>query len=62
MKTEEINLSVALFSVNTLRYCVTTNDIPAHSLLQLSFRAKTLYLLFFWTGVGGGGGGWARPS
>ena len=29
IKTEEINLGVALFSVNTLRYYVTTNDIPA---------------------------------
>ena len=29
IKTEEINLGVALFSVNTLRFYVTTNDIPA---------------------------------
>ena len=29
IKTEEINLGVALFSVNTLRYYVITNDIPA---------------------------------
>ena len=29
IKTEEVNLGVALFSVNTLRYHVTTNDIPA---------------------------------
>ena len=48
IKTEEINLGVALFSVNTLRYYVTTNDIPA----QLS-RENMISSLFF-----GGGGGW----
>ena len=53
IKTEEINLGVALFSVNTLRYYVTTNDIPA----QLS-RENMISSLFL-EGVGGGGGdGW----
>lgn len=46
IKTEEINLGVALFSVNTLRYYVTTNDIPA----QLS-RENMISSLFFWREV-----------
>lgn len=52
IKTEEINLGVALFSVNTLRYYVTTNDIPA----QLSPENMISSLL----GGGGGGGVIAR--
>ena len=52
IKTEEINLGVALFSVNTLRYYVTTNDIPA----QLSPENMISSLL----GGGGGGGYCAR--
>ena len=51
IKTEEINLGVALFSVNTLRYYVTTNDIPA----QLS-PENMISSLF----RGGGGGYCAR--
>ena len=42
IKTEEVNLGVALFSVNTLRYHVTTNDILA----QLS-RENIISSLFF---------------
>lgn len=42
IKTEEINLGVALFFVNTLRYYVTTNDIPD----QLS-RENMISSLFF---------------
>ena len=53
IKTEEINLGVALFSVNTLRYYVTTNDIPA----QLS-QENMISSLFF--GGGGGTGGLVR--
>ena len=52
IKTEEINLGVALFSVNTLRYYVTTNDIPA----RLS-RENMISSLFLEGGGGGGGGG-----
>lgn len=50
IKTEEINLGVALFSVNTLRYYVTTNDIPA----QLS-RENMISSLFLEGGGGTGG-------
>ena len=49
IKTEEINLGVALFSVNTLRYYVTTNDIPA----QLS--PENMISSLFRRGGGGGG-------
>ena len=55
IKTEEINLGVALFSVNTLRYYVTTNDIPA----QLS-QENMISSLFF--GGGGGTGGLVREA
>ena len=48
IKTEEINLGVALFSVNTLRYYVTTNDIPA----QLS--PENMISSLFRRGGGGG--------
>ena len=54
IKTEEINLGVALFSVNTLRYYVTTNDIPA----QLS--PENMISSLFRRGGGGGGGYCAR--
>lgn len=50
IKTEEINLGVALFSVNTLRYYVTTNETPA----QLS-RENMISSLFLGGGEGGGG-------
>ena len=50
IKTEEINLGVALFSVNTLRYYVTTNDIPA----QLS--PENMISSLFRRGGGGVGG------
>lgn len=50
IKTEEINLGVALFSVNTLRYYVTTNDIPA----RLS-RENMISSLFLEGGGGTGG-------
>ena len=56
IKTEEINLGVALFSVNTLRYYVTTNDIPA----QLS-RENMISSLFL-EGGGGGTGGLVREA
>ena len=56
IKTEEINLGVALLSVNTLRYYVTTNDIPA----QLS-RENMISSLFF-GGGGGGTGGLVREA
>lgn len=56
IKTEEINLGVALFSVNTLRYYVTTNDIPA----QLS-RENMISSLFL-EGGGGDGGVSARGA
>ena len=49
IKTEEINLGVALFSVNTLRCYVTTNDIPA----QLS--PENMISSLFRRGGGGGG-------
>ena len=51
IKTEEINLGVALFSVNILRYYVTTNDIPA----QLS--PENIISSLFRRGEGGGEGG-----
>ena len=54
IKTEEINLGVALLSVNTLRYYVTTNDIPA----QLS--RENMISSLFWGGGGGGTGGLVR--
>lgn len=57
IKTEEINLGVALFSVNTLRYYVTTNDIPA----QLS-RENMISSLFLEGGRGRGGGGLVREA
>ena len=56
IKTEEINLGVALFSVNTLRYYVTTNDIPA----RLS-RENMISSLFL-EGGGGGTGGLVREA
>ena len=42
IKTEEINVVVALFSVNTLRYYVTTNGIPAQ--LSLENILSSLFL------------------
>ena len=48
IKTEEVNLGVALFSVNTLRYYVTTSDIPA----QLS--PENMISSLFRRGGGGG--------
>lgn len=57
IKTEEINLGVALFSVNTLRYYVTTNDIPA----RLS-RENMISSLFLEGGGGGDGGVSARGA
>ena len=56
IKTEEVNLGVALFSVNTLRYYVTTNDIPA----RLS-RENMISSLFL-EGGGGGAGGLVREA
>ena len=57
IKTEERNLGVALFSVNTLRYYVTTNDIPA----QLS-RENMISSLFLEGWGGGGTGGLVREA
>lgn len=57
IKTEEINLGVALFSVNTLRYYVTTNDIPA----RLS-RENMISSLFLEGGWGGETGGLVREA
>lgn len=57
IKTEEINLGVALFSVNTLRYYVTTNDIPA----RLS-RENMISSLFLEGGGVGRTGGLVREA